>query len=124
MDRKEVVCLYPLVFLIGLRNIMYGKLSDNDYLYLFILQVFSALYFFSLLYNFCPNFITYYVSPPCIVIFSFIYCSSTLSGEHIHCQEICTYKILCKFRQESIYISPGLSIQSLFTYICVLSLYL
>ena len=26
--------------------------------------------------------------------------------------------------QESIYISPGLSIQSLFTYICVLSLYL
>ena len=65
-----------------------------------------------------------YVSPPCIVIFSFIYCSSTLSGEHIHYQEICTYITLCKFRQESIYISPGLSIQSLFIYICVLSLYL
>ena len=28
------------------------------------------------------------------------------------------------YKQESLYISPGLSIQSLFTYICVLSLYL
>jgi len=65
-----------------------------------------------------------YVSPHCIVIFSFIDCSSTLSGEQIHCNEICTYITLCTFRQESIYISPGFSIQSKFIYKCVLSLYL
>ena len=56
---------------------------------------------FSLLYNFFSK--LNYVSP--------------LSREHIYYQEICTCITLCKFRQESIYISPGLSIQSLFTYI-------
>jgi len=66
-----------------------------------------------------PNFNFCYVSPPCIVISSFIYCNSTLSGEHIHCQEICTYNTLCTFRQESIYISPGHSLHSLVMYMCV-----
>ena len=62
-----------------------------------------------------------YVSPPCIVISSFIYCSSTLSGEHIHCQEICAYKTLCTFRQESIYISAwAFDTILIYLYMCVI----
>ena len=37
---------------------------------------------------------------------------------------ISNYQDISQMKYESIYISPRLSIQSLFTYICVLSLYL
>ena len=62
-----------------------------------------------------PNFNFCYVYPLCIVIFSCIYCNSTLSGEHIHYQEICTYITLGEY----LYKHTGLSIQSLVIYICV-----
>ena len=75
---------------------------------------------FTLLYNFFSNFNFCYVYPLCIVIFSCIYCNSTLSGEHIYYQEICTYITLGEY----LYKHTGLSIQSLVIYICVWSLYL
>ena len=77
------------------------------------------IWVFSLLYIFLSK--LNYVSPTCIVMFSVIYCNSTLSGDHKHYQAICTYITLCKVRQESIYISPWLSIHSLVIYIWVLS---
>ena len=77
----------------------------------------SYMYFFPYYITSFPNLKLNYVFPLCIVIFSFIYCSSTLSGEHINCQEICTYITLCKFRQESRY-NPYLFIYVCYRCIC------
>ena len=90
--------------------------------YQIVLIVFLYVFIF-LFYNFIsfPNFKTWLCLPSMHCYFLIIYCSSTLSGEHIHCQEICAYKTLCTFRQESIYISAwAFDTILIYLYMCVI----